>query len=297
MSFIASMFMLLGIAMTLILAGDISYAGIKSFLLTSNSSHQFQIITVLMLFITGLSIKAGLAPFHGWLPAAYSNSPSAVSVLLAGIVTKVAGVYSIYILLVNIFDKNATLSKIIMLLGIISIVFGAIAAIAQNNFKKILAFSSISQVGYIIFAIGVGTPLALLGAFFHFFNHATFKSLFFVNSAAIKEQTGTTSISDLGGLASKMKITGGTSVVGFLSAAGIPPLAGFWSKLIIIIASWQAGMYLYTAIALFASIITITYFLRMQRKVFFGELKAGLEGVVEANRGICFAYFQRNVKC
>lgn len=288
MSVIASVFMLLGIAMVLILVGDVSFSVIKDYFSLANGSHQFQLIAVILLFITGLSIKAGLVPFHGWLPLAYSNSPSSVSVLLAGIVTKVAGVYSIYVIYINAFCKNSTVGNIIMLFGVISIVIGAFAAIGQSDLKKMLSFSSISQIGYIILAIGIGSPLALLGAFFHFFNHATFKSLLFVNSTAIEEQTGTTKLDDLGGLAVKMKITGGTSVVGFLSTAGIPPLSGFWSKLIIIIAAWQASNYSYAVIALLASILTLAYFLIMQRKVFFGELKAGLEGIVEANRGIRF---------
>ena len=168
-----------------------------------------------------------------------------------------------------------------MVLGALSIVVGALAAIGQKDMKRMLAWSSISQVGYIVLGAGLGTPMAVAGALLHFFNHATFKSLLFVNSAAVEEQAGTREIDKLGGLASKMKITGGTSVVGFLSTAGVPPLSGFWSKLLIIAALWGAGQHAFAAIALGASILTLGYFLILQRNVFFGKLKEGLEGVRE----------------
>ena len=285
MSAIATVFMLTSSAIVLMFAGSLKFDVVNTYILSYNGVP-FQMVIAFMLFITGLSIKAGLIPFHGWLPDAYSSAPAPVSILLAGIVTKVTGVYTLLILFTSVFGKNAMIGTVLMVLGIISILVGALAAMSQDDFKKILAYSSISQVGYIILAVGIGSPLALLGAILHFFNHASFKSLLFVNSAAVEKQTGTRKISSLGGLASRMPITGGTSIVGFLSAAGIPPLSGFWSKLIIIIAAWQAAAYSYAAVALLASILTIAYFLRLQRNVFFGHVAEGLENVTEANAGI-----------
>jgi len=285
MSAIATVFMLTSSAIVLMFAGSLKFDIVNTYILSYNGVP-FQMVIAFMLFITGLSIKAGLIPFHGWLPDAYSSAPAPVSILLAGIVTKVTGVYTLLILFTSVFGKNTMIGTVLMVLGIISILVGALAAMSQDDFKKILAYSSISQVGYIILAVGIGSPLALLGAILHFFNHASFKSLLFVNSAAVEMQTGTRKISSLGGLASRMPITGGTSIVGFLSAAGIPPLSGFWSKLIIIIAAWQAAAYSYAAVALLASILTIAYFLRLQRNVFFGHVAEGLENVTEANAGI-----------
>lgn len=285
MSAIATVFILTSSAIVLMFAGSLKFDIVNTYILSYNGVP-FQMVIAFMLFITGLSIKAGLIPFHGWLPDAYSSAPAPVSILLAGIVTKVTGVYTLLILFTSVFGKNTMIGTVLMVLGIISILVGALAAMSQDDFKKILAYSSISQVGYIILAVGIGSPLALLGAILHFFNHASFKSLLFVNSAAVEMQTGTRKISSLGGLASRMPITGGTSIVGFLSAAGIPPLSGFWSKLIIIIAAWQAAAYSYAAVALLASILTIAYFLRLQRNVFFGHVAEGLENVTEANAGI-----------
>lgn len=110
-----------------------------------------------------------------------------------------------------------------------------------------------------------------------------------MNSAAVEMQTGTRDLDKLQGLARRMRITGGTSVVGFLSTAGIPPLSGFWSKLLIIIALWQTGSYAYAVIALLASILTLGYFLILQRKVFFGKIGAEFENIKEANAGISSA--------
>jgi formate hydrogenlyase subunit 3/multisubunit Na+/H+ antiporter MnhD subunit len=221
-----------------------------------------------------------------WVPDAYSSAGSAVSVLLAGIVTKAGGIYAILRLTKDVFINISIFRDVFALIAIISIVIGALLAIGQKDFKRMLAYSSISQVGYIIIGAACATPLGFLGAFLHFFNHATFKSLLFVNSTAVEMQTGTRNLDKLQGLASKMKITGGTSVVGFLSAAGIPPLSGFWSKVIIIVALWQVGYYIYAVIALLASILTLTYFLILQRKVFFGKPSADTENIKEANTGI-----------
>jgi multicomponent Na+:H+ antiporter subunit D len=117
-------------------------------------------------------------------------------------------------------------------------------------------------------------------------NHAIFKTQLFANAAAVEEQTGTRDMDKMGGLAEKMPFTGATSVIGFLSMAGIPPLSGFWSKLIIIIALWLSGFRWYAMIAVSASVLTLAYMLSLQRRVFFGKLAAGFENLKEAEFGI-----------
>jgi multicomponent Na+:H+ antiporter subunit D len=164
--------------------------------------------------------------------------------------------------------------------------FGAFAALTQNNFKRMLAYSSISQVGYIIAGLGTGVALGVIGAIFHFFNHAVFKSLLFVNSAAVEREAGTVDMDKLGGLSERMPVTGATSLVGFLSTSGIPPLAGFWSKIMIIIALWVSGHQVYAAIAVMASVLTLAYLLTMQRKVFFGVLAEGFKNIKETKPAI-----------
>ena len=286
LSAVATVLMLSSVAVLLIVAGDTSFAAISSAVNGPNSGS----VTVkfaIGIFICGLFIKGGLVPFHGWLPAAYSAAPAAVSILLAGIMTKVSGIYALIRLVSSVFGpSNASVNNILMVVGTVSILVGALAALGQNDFKKMLAYSSISQVGYIILGLGCGTTLGIVGAVFHLFNHSIFKTLLFVNSAAVEQRTGTTDMNRMGGLGAKMPFTSVTSLIAFLSTAGVPPMAGFWSKLIIIMALWQGSHYVYAFIAVLASVITLAYLLMMQRKVFFGILSDNLQDVREAGYGI-----------
>ena len=287
LSVIATIFMLLSIALLLLVSGDTSFSAIKTGLKGAGDSRI--IIFAISMFLCGLFIKGGLVPFHGWLPDAYTAAPAAVSVLLAGIVTKAAGIYTLIRVVTSLFGFDGPTGSILMALGAISILTGAFAALRQTDFKRMLAYSSISQVGYIILGFGTGSALGMAGAAFHLFTHSIFKSLLIVNSAAVGAKVGTSNMDRMGGLSEKMPITGATSVIGFLSASGMPPLAGFWSKLIIMIALWQSGHYAYFMIAVLASVITLAYFLLMQRKVFFGKLAEGLEGLQEAGPGMLAA--------
>jgi multicomponent Na+:H+ antiporter subunit D len=150
---------------------------------------------------------------------------------------------------------------------------GALLAIGQEDIKRMLAYSSISQIGYIVFALGIATPLALLGAVFHLFNHAIFKSLLFLNSGAIEYATGTRDLRKMGGLNARLPVTGATSLIGSMSISGVPPLSGFWSKLIIIFAAIQSGKIGLGLIAILVSIITLAYYLKLQRYAFMGSLQ------------------------
>jgi proton-translocating NADH-quinone oxidoreductase chain N len=280
----ATVMMLLSISIMLLVVGDTSFAAAGSAVRQSQGNPL--VMFAVGIFICGLLIKGGVVPFHGWLPAAYSAAPAAASVLLAGIATKTSGIYALIRLTTSVFANNESVNNILLLAGVISILVGAFAAIGQSDFKKMLAYSSISQVGYIVLGLGCGTNLGIVGAVFHLFNHSIFKSLLFVNSAAVEQQSGTTDMNKLGGLGTKMPVTNATSLIAFLSTAGVPPLAGFWSKLIIVIALWQNGLHAYATIAVLASVLTLAYLLLMQRKVFFGILADGLQNVREAGWGI-----------
>ncbi|MFH0921785.1 MAG: proton-conducting transporter membrane subunit [Fibrobacterota bacterium] len=279
----ASALMLLAVAGIFLVCGDTSFDSVRQMLHVGPSRR---IITIAVtLFVAAAFIKGGLAPFHGWLPDAYSASPAPVSVFLAGIVTKTAGLYTAVRVVTSIFGLTPALQNLLLVIGAFSAVFGAVAALNQTDFRRMLAYSSISQMGYIIMALGAGSVLALAGALFHLFNHAIFKSQLFINAAAMEKQTGTRDMNRLGGLASRMPVTGGTSIVAFLSLAGIPPLAGFWSKLIIIVALWQSGNHVIATIAILASLVTLGYFLLLQRKMFFGKLSPELAAIREADKG------------
>ena len=284
LSTVATVLMLAAVGFFLLVAGGTSFAEIR--MACIESGHPGFARLAAALFVGGLLIKAGVVPFHWWLPDAYGSAPAPVSILLAGIVTKATGVYGLARLTVSVLGRNPELQAALMLAGTVSIFAGALAAIGQRDFKRMLAYSSISQVGYIVLGIGCGTPLALAGAVFHLFNHAVFKTLLFVDAASVERRLGTTDMSRMGGLASRMPWTGWSSVVALLSTAGIPPLAGFWSKLVILVALWQAGAHAYAALALLGGILTLAYFLSMQRRVFFGKETPETAAVREADLGL-----------
>jgi multicomponent Na+:H+ antiporter subunit D len=278
LSMIASIFMLTALAFFLLACQDISFLEIRAAFLSGVNPLLLNFAVVL--FLCGLFIKSGVVPFHGWVPDAYSQAQPAVSVLLAGIITKISGVYVLFRLFSAVFVVSQNLSDIIMFVGAVSIIFAALAAFRQGDIKRMLAYSSISQVGYIILALGCGSPLAYLGAVWHFFNHAIFKSLLFANSASLEKKFGSTDMAIITGMGSQLPVTSATSLIGLLSTAGIPPFSGFWSKLLIIIALFSSGKVIYAAVALLTGIMTLAYFLSLERSVFFMRAEMSLE-----NRG------------
>ena len=163
---------------------------------------------------------------------------------------------------------------------------GAFLALTQKNMKRMLAYSSVSQMGYIVLALGGDLRLGIVAAGLHFFNHAISKSQLFINAAAIERELGTLDMDEMGGIGSRMPVTAGTTAVASLSIAGLPPLAGFWSKLLIVLALWNAKEYGFAAVAILASLVTLAYFLSLQRRVFFGKREERWAKVRETAPGL-----------
>ena len=246
---------------------------------------------VIALFIMGFGLKASAVPFHAWLPDAHPSAPAPISAMLSGVLIKALGIYTIMRIMFNIVGKNELISAIIMFLGALSMVIGGLLAIGQKDFKRMLAYSSISQMGYVLIAIGLAlkpgaelvvASLALIGGLFHLVNHAVFKSLLFLCSGAVEYRTGTRDLGKLGGLIKKMPVTGSACAIGSLSIAGIPPFNGFWSKLIIILALFRGGYWIYGSVGVVVGFITLIYFVMLQKEVLFGKLPESLSGVREA---------------
>ncbi|MFA5095758.1 MAG: proton-conducting transporter membrane subunit [Candidatus Omnitrophota bacterium] len=286
LSGVATVLMIAAIALLVFSAGSANFSAIHAGLLLK--PNPLVINLALGLFITALLIKSGLMPFHGWLPDAYTAAPAPASVFLAGAVTKVAGIYTLIRILTSVPGFANASRDVLLFVGAFSAILAALAALTQSDFKRMLSYSSISQVGYIILGVGSGTALGLAGATLHIFNHAVFKSLLFINGAAVESQTGSRDIDKMSGLSRRMPWTGLTSILGSLSCAGIPPLAGFWSKLVIIIALWLAGYKVYAVIAILGSLLTLAYFLALQRKAFFGKLGDEFQQVKEAGVDLIF---------
>ena len=271
MSTVGSLFVLLGIVFLYSYTSTLNMADMANILAQKGMSNI--VIMVSVLFIMGFGLKAALVPFHAWLPDAHPSAPAPISAMLSGVLIKSLGVYTLCRVFYNIIGINSSLSLILMVLGTLSMVIGVFLAIGQWDFKRLLAYHSISQIGYVILGIGLGTPLGMIGGLFHLFNHSVFKSLLFLNSGAVEYATGTRDLQKMGGLMTKMPITGTTSLVASMSIAGIPPFNGFWSKLIIIIACVQANRLGYAFWAVLASILTLASFMKVMKYAFFGKLK------------------------
>ena len=203
--------------------------------------------------------------------------------MLSGVLIKAVGVYVLMRLFFNMFVFNYQIGLAITVLGTISMILGAFLAINQWDIKRLLAYSSISQIGYIVIGFGIGMMilakggkesiaiLAIAGSLFHMVNHAVFKGLLFLSAGAVEYRTNTRDMNQLGGLAENMPITSASSLGASMSISGIPPFNGFFSKLIIIIAAVQAKFYLLALLAVLVSIVTLGYFLKFQKSVFQGK--------------------------
>ena len=248
----------------------------------------------LALFIAGFGLKAALVPFHAWLPDAHPSAPAPISAMLSGVLIKMLGVYALARVLFNVFGVSIHVGWLLVSLGLVSMVAGAFLGIGQWDLKRLLAYSSISQMGYVVLGIGLGAlliaqgaspawaSLAILGGLFHLVNHAVYKSLLFLTSGSVEMATGTRQLREMGGLAEKMPVTRAVCAIASASIAGVPPFSGFWSKLILVIAAVQAHLYWVAAILVFVSLCTLIMYLKVQRYAFLGELPATLEQVKEA---------------
>jgi len=279
MGTIASTMIVLGIIFIYSYTGTLNMADMGKII--GASGHNRLILLVSCLFIMGFGLKAALIPFHAWLPDAHPSAPAPVSAMLSGVLIKVLGIYALLRILFNIIGMTTLLLNVLAILGVLSIMGGVLLALGQWDFKRLLAYHSISQVGYIILGAGLGTPLGILGGLFHFINHSVFKSLLFLNSGAVVYSTGTRDLKKLGGLSRKMPVTGTTSMIASMSIAGIPPFNGFFSKLIIILACIQKGRVGLAVWAAVGSVLTLASFMKVQKYAFLGEVKEPLENVKE----------------
>ncbi len=295
---VASAFVLFGIALTYGNTGSLNMAYIS--LAIQNTGINKGLAFALALFIAGFGLKAALVPFHAWLPDAHPSAPAPISAMLSGVLIKALGVYSLCRIIFNVFGVSTAIGWTLIILGVLSMVIGVFLAVGQWDIKRLLAYHSISQMGYVVLGIGMGAliiarggditwaSMAILGGLFHLVNHAVFKSLLFLTSGAVEMATGTRQLKQLGGLASVMPATRTVNAIASASIAGIPPFNGFWSKLILVIAAFGAGFYSLAAVTVLVSLVTLISFLKVQRYAFLGELPENLQQT-EEDRGVMLA--------
>ncbi len=268
---VASSLILLSIALVYSYISSLNFADIAKVLENLPKERTYIIKFVIMLMIVGFGLKAALVPFHSWLPDAHPSAPAPISAMLSGVLIKTLGIYALVRLLFNVFGIQQNMLKILVLLGILSMIVGVILALYQWDYKRLLAYHSISQVGYIILGIGLGTPLGILGGIFHLINHSLFKSLLFLTSGATEYTLSTRDLRLMGGLKQKMPYTTFCALVGSMSISGIPPFNGFWSKFIIILACIQINNIFAAIIAAVVSLLTLSSFTKVMKYGFYTE--------------------------
>jgi multicomponent Na+:H+ antiporter subunit D len=268
----------------------------------SHAQQDYYLVFTQLIFLAGFGLKAALIPFHAWLPDAHSSAPSPISAMLSGVLIKAVGIYVIMRLFFNMFVLSPQVSVLIIVLGTVSMVLGVFLAVGQWDIKRLLAYHSISQMGYVIIGAGMGmlilsrdgsrtvAALAIAGGLFHLVNHAVFKGLLFLNAGAIEYVTGTRNLKEMGGLSERMPVTYSTSLGASMAISGIPPFNGFFSKLIIILAAIAGNFYLLACLAILVSIITLASFLKFQKFSFFHKRREGdKQPVREVPFNMCFS--------
>ncbi len=220
--------------------------------------------------IVGFGTKAGIAPFHPWLPDAHAEAPTPVSALLSGVMLKMAA-YALARTLSVFYPAYGPVFLFLVALGAFTMLLGVAMALVQDDLKRLLAYSSVSQMGYVIMGMGFGTYLGVYGGLFHMLNHALCKALLFLCVGAVIYATGARKISELGGLSRRMPITAVCFFVGVLGIAGMPPFNGFASKLTIFLAGADAHQWWATIIAIFTGMLTLVVMAHAAWAVFWGR--------------------------
>ena len=228
----------------------------------------------------GFCTKAFLFPFQPLAADAHAVAPASISLMISGVLTK-CGVYGIIRISYDLF-KNIEIPQVQILItgfGCVTMFICVTMAFNQHNFKRLLAFHSISQVGYVITAVGLGTALGLSAGLFHAINHTIFKGLLFLVAGAVQHETGTLDLDRLGGLSKRMPKTTALFLIGAASISGIPPFNGFSSKWMIYQAAFakagETGNFFYVVVcvaALITSVLTLASFIKVAQSVFFGQL-------------------------
>ncbi len=256
--------------------------------LLPNHLTPVSVVAFAFLFI-GFATKAFLFPFQPLAADAHAVAPSSISVLISGVLTK-TGVYGLIRVLYCLYQNidQPMVQHMVIIFGSISMFLCVTMALSQHNFKRLLAFHSISQTGYVVTAIGLGTALGLSSGLYHAINHTLFKSLLFLCAGAVLHQTGTMDLDELGGMSKRMPKTTVLFLIGAASISGLPPFNGFASKWMIYQAAFEAavttGNFIYlfaTIVALITSVLTLASFIKVAQAVFFGQLPEKYKDVQE----------------
>lgn len=274
---IAATFVLLGIGYLYMVTGTLNMADLGQKL--PELYHSKVVLVAFAFFTVGLSIKIALFPLHNWLPNAYTYAPSVTSAIMAATATKV-GAYVMIRMLFTVFNPDFELivihlAQLLLILSAVAILAGSILAVAQTNIKKMLAYSSIGQIGYITLGIALLNTTGMTGSVMHILNHALMKGSLFLVAGAVVYKLGITNIRDFKGLGRKMPFTMAAFTVAALSMIGVPLTVGFVSKWYLAVGSLEAGMWYLLPVILLSSLLTAVYFWRVIDNIYFKHPEEG----------------------
>jgi len=291
MGVVGGSFYLLGIGFLYIVTGSLNMADIR--IILPHVQGNPAVVAGLSLIVIGMGIKMAVFPLHGWLPDAYTHAPSTSSALVAPIGTKIAAYALIRILFfvfgVEFVSRSLPVTDVIAWLSAIGILYGSVMALAQNEMKRMLAYSSIAQIGYIGLGIGLANPLGYIGAVLHILNHAFMKGALFLVAANLRKKTGHSDISRLDvSVRKELPWSMAAFTVAALSMVGLPPTAGFFSKWYLALGAIDRGNWVFLAVILVSSLLNAAYFFRILEKVYLAPppaQKTGEELHPEAGKG------------
>jgi multicomponent Na+:H+ antiporter subunit D len=266
---VSSLLMLLGVGMLFVLTGSLDLHDVAARL---GGVAAFPVAVALGLLATSFLVKAALFPLHVWLPDAHAIAPSPVSAVLSGLVVKVGILGLLRLVQLGMAADGVDLSGfhlVLTVLGSISILMGAFLAMFQDDIKLMLAYSTISNVGYIVLGLGLATPFAMIGGAVHVFNHALIKTTLFLAAGTLIHATGLRTLGDLRGIARTMPTSAAALAIGAVSIVGIPPTAGFVCKWYIALGAFEAGRGAFGGVLVFGALFIFVYFVRMVNALYF----------------------------
>jgi multicomponent Na+:H+ antiporter subunit D len=269
-------FYLLGLAFLYFSVGTLNMADLQARLpeLLENRA----VVSGAVFMIVGLGVKMALFPMHFWLPDAYTNAPSAVVGLIAPIMTKVSA-YAIIRIFLDVFPpgfltETLPMASTVGWLSAGGILVGSVLALAQQDYRRMLAYSSVGQISYVGLGIGLANPMGMIGGLLHILNHALMKGCLFFIGGAVRYRAGVTRIPEMRGMGRVMPWTMAAFVVAALAMIGIPPTAGFFSKWYLILGTLEAGNWWWFGVIILSSLLTAVYFFRTVEMI-FREPEAG----------------------
>lgn len=276
---IGASFILIGIGYLYMVTGTLNMEDLGSKLQSAELRQSRTVLTALSFIVVGLALKMALFPLHIWLPNAYTYAPTAVSALLAATATKV-GVYMSFRFIFTIFGAEFSFGEvsndvILMICGSLAIVFGALKAIQQDNLKKMLAYSSVGQIGYIVLGFSLANVNGVTGSVVHVLNHALIKGGLFLAVGAVIYRLGTPSLRQMRGLGHRMPLTMAAFVVGGLGLMGTPLTAGFVSKWYLVSGAIEKGLWPIAVVILVGSILALGYVWRVVEVVYLQKPQEG----------------------